>query len=102
MTLEQAQRILSEPKYVRGLLAGTIDEITRRTWDEPNVTPETLLRRKGIVEGLRIADNFFAQAQALVAGALEEARALEEAKLSAILPAGLLAGLVEPAAKVAE
>lgn len=96
MTLEQAQRILSEPKYVRALIAEAIEEITRRTWDDPVVNTDTLLRRKAVVEGLRIADNFFAQAQAVVAGSLEEAARLEKAKLDAVLPVGLAAAMVEP------
>jgi hypothetical protein len=96
VTLEQARRLLTDPKYVRVLIGKAIEELTRRTWSEEEVTSQTLLKRKAIVQGLQIADGFFARAQAVVAGELAAAAEAEAERLEALLPPGAAAAMVEP------
>lgn len=102
MTLDQAKRILVEPKYVRALLAASVESMARETLNTPllnptgtdrRITPEDIIYRQGVVAGLRIADSFFVEAMKAVSDERAEEAAEEQEKRDAVLPPAMVAAL---------
>lgn len=102
MTVDQAKRILTEPKYVRSLLSASVDSMAKEVLSTPllnpsgtdrRITPEDIIYRQGVVAGLRIADSFFVEAMKVLAEEKMQEVAEEQEKRDAVLPPAMVAAL---------
>ncbi len=100
MTLDQAHRILNEPRYLRQVIELTIAEMGRnllgpsgRNGDGP---PPTLEHMQAVAEGMRIVEGLLTEAETIIrAAAGEAADAAEPTDLPPIPPA-MAAALTVP------
>lgn len=103
MTPDQAQRILSEPKYVVTILEQTIKDLGAQVIEPTSVDgngakPLNALQiseLRGVVRGIRIAQGIFKQAQQVLAAAEEEKQIPREKEVPHI-PPGLAAAHLKP------
>jgi hypothetical protein len=98
MTVEVAQQLLARPQYVIEFLDEAIATLAAATLDG-DVTPEELLRRRGIRDGLKMAAGFFHEARSVLRAAADEAADQDAARTTDMVPPGLLDALVYPRTK---
>ena len=100
MSPQQARRVLGEWRYVWALMQSAIDRLHKTSLDmlgtKDDLTLEGLWRRKGQVEGLKIAQSFFIQAQQVLLAAKEDADAAQEGLSTDSAPPGFVDAVLHP------
>jgi len=91
MTPEEANRVLRDPVYLRGLVTQARERLEVIPIDSDFSDTSKLVERRGIVKALRLIENIFDQAEATLKAAAEE----EEMPIGPV-PGNLAAALLDP------